>query len=531
MSALLYLKYRTMINWFRQLREKPGKAVFIALYVIFIGFFIFNNWRRGDANVATPDKLANAQLLILGLAYGFSLVVGLLTCYGSTKNGASFFRQADTQLLFSSPLKPQTVLLYGMLSQITSMIMGSLFILYQIPSLTRAGFSVAKIIIFLLLWGYSLWLYQCIGMAIYSKTYISERRRKIASIVVLSLPLVLLVVFGLSYLQNQNLAEALKALLIHPIARLFPVAGWLSETVRGLMGGMTLTSWMAVAGIALTPWIILFYLYRQPLDYYEDALAIINKQIDTNQSREELAREAAMVRTAKRKVRGTGLGRGFGASAVFFRQLREKKRTRPWLIGWQTIVFAVAVVIASQAFLKKDQDLTGYIILHGVLYFVSYFVSMGTTLPTELDYAQFFILPCRPRSLIFHSTMLGVLISALDFIPALILIGVMSSFPFWLIPLHLLCLTSFILLCNGAQLVTYRIFGHINGTLDGLVLMFLQGIFAMPSFILLALGFKMITINLAFTPLFFLGAALVNVLIFTVSVSAGVNLLKKGPNL
>ncbi len=531
MSALLYLKYRSMINWFRQLREKPGKAVFIALYVVFIGFFIFSNWGKGGAVATDPDKLANAQLLILGLAYGFSLVIGLLTCYGSTKNGASFFRQADTQLLFSSPLKPQTVLLYGMLSQISSMIMGSLFILYQIPSLTRAGLSVAKIIIFLLLWGYSLWLYQCIGMAIYSKTYMSERRRKIASIVVLSLPLVLLIVFGLSYLQNQNVVEALKALLFHPVARLFPVAGWLSETVRGLIGGMTLSSWIAVVGIAVMPWLILLYLYRQPLDYYEDALAISSKQIDVNQDREELVRETARARTAKRKVRGTGLGKGFGASAVFFRQLREKKRTRPWLIGWQTVIFAVAVIIASQFFLKKDQGLTGYIILHGVLYFLSYFVSIGTTLPTELDYAQFFILPCRPRSLIFHSTILGVLISALDFIPALILIGVMSSFPLWLIPLHLLCLTSFILLCNGAQLVTYRIFGHINGTLDGLVMMFLQGIFAMPSFVLLALGFKLMTINTAITPLLFFGAALVNILIFTITISAGVNLLKKGPNL
>ena len=60
---------------------------------------------------ATPEELAEVRQVVELAAGGVILLVFVLNVLGADKKGADIFQPADVNLLFASPMKPQSVLL------------------------------------------------------------------------------------------------------------------------------------------------------------------------------------------------------------------------------------------------------------------------------------------------------------------------------------------------------------------------------------------------------------------------------------
>ena len=76
-----------------------------------------------------PEEIVE---LVVG---GIILVVFVFQAISADKNGSKIFLPADVNLLFSSPMKPQSVLLFRLMTQLGTSILASVYLLFQLPNL------------------------------------------------------------------------------------------------------------------------------------------------------------------------------------------------------------------------------------------------------------------------------------------------------------------------------------------------------------------------------------------------------------
>ena len=77
------------------------------------------------------------------IAGGVILAVFVFQAISADKNGSRIFLPADVNLLFASPMKPQSVLLFRLMTQLGTSIVASLYLLFQLPNLVlNLGVSI-----------------------------------------------------------------------------------------------------------------------------------------------------------------------------------------------------------------------------------------------------------------------------------------------------------------------------------------------------------------------------------------------------
>ena len=98
-----------------------------------------------------PEKFKTEVFeLILG-----ALLLGIFVflILSADKSGGKIFLPADVNLLFPSPLRPQSVLFFRLLMQAGAAVFASIYLLFQIPNLIfNVGLSPAAAFIMLLVW-------------------------------------------------------------------------------------------------------------------------------------------------------------------------------------------------------------------------------------------------------------------------------------------------------------------------------------------------------------------------------------------
>ena len=80
------------------------------------------------------------------------LVAWIFELIGSDKTSAAIFQMPDVHFLFAAPIHPQTVLLFRVVMQMGLSLVGSMYLLFQIPNLLSMGLSLGAIFILFAGW-------------------------------------------------------------------------------------------------------------------------------------------------------------------------------------------------------------------------------------------------------------------------------------------------------------------------------------------------------------------------------------------
>lgn len=133
MSALFYLALIKGKNKLVELLHKPLKLIltfgFAALLVM--------NFTLSENSPSGVRPIYEYWLIILA----FYLICFVVEIRKSLKSGGSMFSLSDVNLIFTSPIKPSAVLVYGMLSRLGSSLFMSLAFVYQF-ALLRSFYPV-----------------------------------------------------------------------------------------------------------------------------------------------------------------------------------------------------------------------------------------------------------------------------------------------------------------------------------------------------------------------------------------------------
>ncbi len=455
MSSLFYLMGCTLKNLIKGIFKKPivfigYLFIFVFIVAMIVGFFVMPS---GTVRSAPPELFTGIMTLVFLFLYYTSLKTGI-------DKGSTFFRMADVNLLFTAPVRPNHVLLYGFIKQIGGTFLFVFIMMCQIPNLKNNFLLQAYGIPMLLLAvaAYAL-SYPLISMIVYSWTSKAKSRKKLMARIFDGGAIAVALLFLLSLAQTRDFLASLDTVFNHPIARFFPVIGWTSAIASSALVGFTTEFWVGAAGMALIIFGAPIALYRMNLDYYEDVLegteyveaAWAAKREGTN-----------MTFNLKIKDKVNQKLSGKGASAIFHKQLLEIRKTAYFLFFDRVSITVLISAIAFKFLMPDEVGSAGlFMILCFSVYMLLLFQIQGR-LGVEMDKPYIYLIPAAPPEKLFYATLSEHVKNLCDGLILFVTAGILFKSS---IPVVLACIFSY--LAFGAVFVytdvlSRRLFGWVH---------------------------------------------------------------------
>ncbi len=339
MRPYVYLVTRRAKNSIREFLKKPSKIIFLLLFLFILVFSFYTSATSTPHESFLRDKTEFYAIVFALYTYAF-----FMTAKNGFINGASMFSMADVNLMFTAPLKEKSVLTFGLFQQLGKSLTLGFFILYQSALVNNTyGLPISSLFVVLIGYGAVVFAGQMFATVIYALTCSDDRRvKKGKSIFYGVFALFISILLYKTYISGMSL-ESLVNASREKIMYLFPVSGFISFAVQGTVEGNMQALISGIAVFVLLCLIFYFILSKIKGDFYEDVL----KATQISHSAITARKEGKAAETAPRnvKVGKTGLGKGYGASAVTYKHKKENKRSNPLLLNPVSFVMAIFSLI------------------------------------------------------------------------------------------------------------------------------------------------------------------------------------------
>lgn len=414
MSAILYIARKQIVNTVRGLLRRPARLVAGLASVALILWMLMGLPSRSGGG-ADPRLLQGGYLVWL-------LFLGAVAVYSSLEAGSSLFTLSDVNLLFVSPLSPKKILAFGLIRQTGKTLAGFVFLLFYSGMLIESfGITAGGVVLLILGTVVLLIAVQILGLALYCWTGGSPARRLAVKIGLLSVPALVLLLAYLVFRRGGGTLDALYAAAASPVLEAVPLVGWTKGAVFALMAGNGRAAVTYLALLAALIALILMLLFKTDADYYEDVLKGAERTFELRRSVKE--KRAVNVRgRRKKRVGRTGIGRGWGASAFFYKHLCEARRgSRFVLLGSSTAVLllvafgmtGVMTLIGNNNGSPAPPDAILASALGAGVYLL-FFMNAAGDWSRELAKPYLYLVPEDPFKKLFWAGMTTVLRPALD---------------------------------------------------------------------------------------------------------------------
>lgn len=395
MKAIIYLLKTTIINYFKRLKQKPQKAIgpiFVVLWLLVM--FLPNS--KNVQNDMPKEAFVCIFLLIISALFIYSI-------YSGTKKVDSKFKMSDVNFIFVSPIKPQTVLLYGVIKKIAVELLASAYILYQIPNLLRK-FHVPVINEILLMVAFlTFQLVFCNILKLFMFA-LSTKYKELGSIVrnvikgllVSIVPLVILLIVT-SKIQLFFMA-LVNNIMYNSNITYIPVFGWMREIACQSLKTISISYIIYVALLILLSGILLYITYSMELDFYEEmASSAENNDIIYNIQKDGTNRKNIFLKPFKK--RDLKLNEIYGAKVLFFKHLNEyyKRSIFFFINAYSVILLIVSIMLGLNA---KGLEIKFMLLVSAVI--LGFTSGFGGKIYSEISFDFIFLLPDSPQKKLFY---------------------------------------------------------------------------------------------------------------------------------
>ena len=391
----------------------------------------------------TEEDIAQMMQVIELIAGGVILLVFVLNSLSADKNGCAVFLQADVNLLFASPMKPQSVLLFRLMTQIGTSLVLSIYLLFQVPNLViNLGIPLLGAIAVIFTWALVLILSKLLQVLLYtvSSTYPSTKKYIRPAI------FALVGIIGAAFLlywkdSGTDPLTAAVQFFNAPITRWIPVWGWLKGFCMFAVEGNILYLIISLILLIATTVALVWVIWTMRVDFYEDAMAKSEETAELQRAAE--SGNAVAVRQKKdrsEKLRRDGLRHGWGASVYFFKTMYNRFRFAPLGIFTKTTVTYLIAGVGTAFVLRFMMNVQSFIPVALVLAGLAFFRSLGNPLSQDTGMDSFIMIPESPWAKMFYSLLGGSVSCLLDLLPAMLVATVLMQAN----PLETLAWTLFI---------------------------------------------------------------------------------------
>ena len=515
MRALSYLFVTRIKNRLKSLIKSPGQLIGLLLFIGLLVFTILT------PRFAEPEDYRDISELFAIMLVLYAIMF-IMTCFNGITRGGSLFTMADVNLVFVSPIPSSKILFYGLIQQLGTSIMVGFFILYQYAWLNMTyGISFGFILLVLLGYGLCIYCGQITSMIIYANVSDSIKKRRTAKAIILVLCIAALGYIAYQgYSNSQGLLPGIIAAVNSRIFAFFPVAGWLKSIVAGVFYGDTVSALLWAGAVVVYIIVSAIVISKTGDSYYEDVLQSTERTFKAI-----AASKSGQINEAtpeKIKLGKLGIGKGIGASAIYYKHRLEDRRARILLFDTLTLIF-MGVNIVFAFLLRKEGIAPAFVFSTYMMIFTAW---TGRWV-RELVKHYIYLIPETPfRKLLYcaRDTVQKI------FLESIILFLIISIFVDVTIPeiiLAILARASFGLLFMSANIFIERFFGTLIVKFIAVMIYFLSMIvFAVPGIALAVVLSLTQVIALPENILIFASLTVCNVLVTLVVMYASRNMLE-----
>ena len=366
-----------------------------------------------------PEEIVE---LVVG---GIILVVFVFQAISADKNGSKIFMPADVNLLFSSPMKPQSVLLFRLMTQLGTSILASVYLLFQLPNLVlNLGLSIWVALAMIATWCLTIVIGKLLQILLY---IVCSTNVKLKSHLRNGI-YVFILVFAGAYLlywktSGDHYLVAATGFFNGSVSRFVPLWGWLKGfcmfaiegNIVGLLGSFAA---IVVGGVLLT-----YIIWHIKADFYEDAMAKSEETAELLAAAQSAKGGVTVIRRKKGrsdKLYRDGMRHGSGANVFFHKAMYNRFRFAHLGIFTKTsetyLVAAVGTAVLCR-FVIQTNGLIPIILTLGAL---TFFRAMGNPLEQDTQMDHFLLIPESTWHKLFWSLLGGTANCFLDLLPAVI---------------------------------------------------------------------------------------------------------------
>lgn len=461
MIALSYLLLTSLKNSLRQLLKKPA---LIVIYVLVAAMMVFAMLPGGKSFTPQSDMspiLRAIAFCIFGFIAYTSISKGL-------KQGSTFFAMPDVNMLFTSPIRPQSVLLYGVIKQMGVSAMATLFMCFQIPNMRNLlHLNGTGIFAVTSAWFIILVCAQVVSLCTYSLTAPYPKRRRIGNYVMYGLIAAVVLGLGAYLLSRGGEMQAVIDYFGLPVMDYIPLVGWINTYMMGLIGGETARPLMFLLLAVFFPALGIALVQRTNSDYYEDVLQATERTYVTKQAIKDGKIGAKNMSENVRAGKSGIVGKGQGASIFFYRHLTEQRRTGMIILDKGSLVVIVGAVIGGIILrnLTAKGEITPFIsslIAFAALAYILYFLTVSGKFTQELTRPFIYLVPAPDILKLFYSNLTTVLKALVEGLIAFTILTVLAGLPWWYVPMATLTYATLSQVYISMSILTQRILGGSN---------------------------------------------------------------------
>ncbi|KEI06228.1 hypothetical protein FDC62_04605 [Clostridium botulinum] len=438
MKPLFYLMKKSFKNYMKELKRKPAALIGYIAFIVIMVAAVVSSLNGGSSN---HKHFSN---------YRFGFIVGLvltvffyLTIKEGIDKGGSFFRTSDVNLVFTAPISPKKVLVYGILKQLYRTFIMLFFIVIQIPNMTN-WFNLKKYGVIIVIFGIFIFMFtmSIISILVYSIASRNNKTRELLKKILQAFAIIFVGIALIKGIKIKNIALTGEFIFNSRYFSYIPILGWSKEILMACVNGINSSTYIYCIINSIAIIVIIFIIYNVNTDYYEDVL-------DATEFKEQLLRDkkegksvnlTKNVRKIKQSYKGTG------AKCIFYRQILEYRKSGFFFINFRTISIVVAGLFFGFC--------SGFNNIITVLYFSVYmllFFAMQGKWADEIKKQYIYLIPASSFSKLFYATLADNIKSFIDGLILFIVVGI----KFKTEPL-------IILLCA----ITYTTFGSIYTYID-----------------------------------------------------------------
>jgi hypothetical protein len=452
MGPLLFILRRILINTLKELRMKPALLV---AYGLLIAIFIVSmvvTWLS-----PLPPKVKAAPEL-----YEILVTVTLLgTVYLGVRKGlskgGSFFRLSDVALIFTSPISPKRVLLYGFIKQFFRTFITLAFLYFQIPNL-KNHFQIAGAELFLVyVTIFTLVLsMEFVGFFVYTLTSGSQKWRNLVNKALDGAGLLLVLLLLIELFRTDNLLIAAERLLIQPWLGYVPFIGWYHNILMGGVDGFTPSVYYSALLLSAMYAAMLFILYKWKTDYYEEVLEATEHKEELYKARKEGKGNAQQPNLFKPRTVKKFRWRS-GARAILSRHLLEYRKSGFLFINTYTLFLAAMGIAAKYIPILSDMKPLLYVSVY-----ILFFTVLQGKWARELEKPYIYMLPASSASKLFFATLAEVMKCAFNGLILFTAAGIMFQASWLEILLCIVAYATFGAIFIYGDVLSRKLFGRAH---------------------------------------------------------------------
>ena len=356
-------------------------------------------------------------------------ILGILVwqCLSADTNGSKIFLPADVNLLFSSPMTPQGVLMFRLTTKLGTFVFVGLYLLFQLPNLVlNVGMSLWAALALIAVFCLTIMTGSLMQVLLYTMSSTRPGMKDTVRRVIYGLLGAALLAWGV-YWKRSGLSPAKAAVGFFnaPASRLFPFWGWLKGFFlfadegdpAGLLG--------CLAAVVLGGAALLWAIRRTKADFYEDAMAKSEETAELmERARAEQAKGGLAFRKRKKdrsdSLRRDGMRHGRGASVFFFKTLYNRFRFAHLGIFTKTMETYLAAGLGVAAVCRFMFHTSSTAVPALALTGLAFFRSLGNPLEQDTKMDFFRLIPESTGAKLFYSLLGGAANCLLDALPALL---------------------------------------------------------------------------------------------------------------